>query len=140
MADNDGKSQEKHVDEGWKERARKEKESLESSAASEPAAEEPASAGGQTESRSGQSAETGEIPPPTFLGLIAGIAAQASVYLGLMENPVTGKKEKDIAAARHVVDTLAMLQEKTQGNLDDAESRYLEELLYGLRMEFVKNK
>ena len=49
-----------------------------------------------------------------------GIAAQASICLGIVENPVTGKRETDIEAARHVIDMLEMLKAKTKGNLDES--------------------
>jgi hypothetical protein len=138
MTDSPGGFEKKKVDESWKERAQREKEALEK--------EKAASAGGEATGKAAAEApaeETrahDELPPVTFLGFIAGIAAQASVYLGLVENPFTGKKEDDLDAAKHVIDTVAMLKEKTQGNLTDSESGYLDDLLYGLRMEYVKRR
>lgn len=138
MTDNENKFEKKKVDEGWKERARQEREKLEKekSAAKEAAPPEPVAQGEPEEAEY----ERGELPPVTFLGFIAGIAAQASVYLGLVENPFTGQKEEDLEAAKHVVDTVEMLREKTKGNLNETESTYLDDLLYGLRMEYVRRK
>ena len=58
---------------------------------------------------------------------------------GLVEDPQTGQSgEPDLGLASQTIDTLALLQEKTRGNLDDEERRLLESLLYELRMRFVE--
>lgn len=142
MADNESKFEKKKVDESWKERARLEREKVEQAAEAhkgEPIAK-PADAPAPEElgEEMEEGYEQGELPPVNFLGFIAGIAAQASIYLGFVENPFTGKKEEDLEAAKHVIDTLAMLRDKTKGNLDETESMYLGDLLYGLQMEYVK--
>jgi hypothetical protein len=136
MADNPEERMEKRVDEGWKAKVREEKEALnreeEAVQADAGPAEDGDAAGGD------EAGAEAAYPPPTFTGLAAGLAAQAFMALGLVENPVTGKVEKDLAAARHLLDTLGMLQEKTEGNLSDDEKAYVEDLLYNLRMAFVK--
>lgn len=142
MADKEERS-EKRVDEDWKERARKEREALDREAAKSAGKGGGGAAKGEAGPSGGQESAKatgagGQLPPATFLGLVAGIAAQASVYFGFVENPISGEKETDLEAAKHVIDTLGMLKEKTEGNLDEAESGYLEDLLYGLRMEYVK--
>ena len=62
---------------------------------------------------------------------------QASIALGHMANPATGKTEPDPAQAKFLIDTLGMLQEKTKGNLTPEETNLLENLLYELRMQYV---
>ncbi len=109
-------SQEKRVDEEWKQRARAEKQ---------------AAAG-----RQGQ-APPGPPPRPTFSMLVTGIASDALISLGVVENPLTGKKERNLGLARHFIDLLQLLEEKTGGNLDIGEKRMLESVLYDLRMKFV---
>ena len=144
MTDNVHDADEKRVDEGWKKKAREEREALEEQEAASKAAEgatvgEDAGEGapaGEKGPRGGT--RGGELPQPTFAGFISGLATQAFVYMGLVENPLTGKKEKDLEAAQHVLDTMAMLQEKTSGNLTAEESAYLEDLLYNLRMGYVE--
>ncbi len=134
MVDNEEAGTEKRVDEGWKRKAREEREALEREGAAQDAP------GGDTgEGAVGEEEAAGEavLPPATFVGLVSGLAAQAFAFLGLVGEG-EGEKEKDLDAARHLLDTLAMLQEKTKGNLTDDESAYLEGLLYNLRMAYVK--
>ncbi len=141
MPEDSPEGQEKKIDAGWKEQARAEKERLEREAAgAEPTgAAEPEEAAGEAFAADEDDLEgLGGLPDPSFLSLLMGLAAQASVYLGLAPNPITGKEERDLAAAKHVVDTVAMLKEKTEGNLDENEAGYLDDLLYTLRMEYVR--
>ena len=134
MADNDRKDFEKKVDEDWKKRAREEADSLERRT------QRPGEAAGRgraEEAETPASEEMLESLPP-FVRLVSELAVQASIHLGFVENPTTGKKTKDLKAAQYVLDTLGMLEEKTKGNLAEAEAAYLEEVLYNLRMGFVK--
>ena len=122
--DNVGKF-EKKVDEEWKRRARAEKE--------EDSKEPPkAEASGARTEPSGR-----PPPPPTFNMLITGIATDALVSLGVIENPLTGKKEQNLTLAQHFIGLLQLLEEKTKGNLDEAEQSYIGAALHDLRMQFV---
>ncbi|MCD6501079.1 DUF1844 domain-containing protein [bacterium] len=58
--------------------------------------------------------------------------------LGMIQNPNTGEYPKDIQSARHLVDMIAVLQEKTEGNLTDQEATVLENLLTELRVACVR--
>ena len=78
------------------------------------------------------------LPAPSFSLLAVGIAAQCQVALGLRPNPVTNETKKDLAAARHAIGMLEMLDAKTKGNLDDSERRLMSAILADLRMAFVK--
>ncbi len=65
------------------------------------------------------------------------LAVEAAMHLGLIENPMGGETPIDIEAARHLLDLLGMLQEKTRGNLSAEEDRLLDNLLADLRMQYV---
>ncbi len=85
--------------------------------------------------RDTQAHEPGDI---TFSSFAFGLASQALMLLGLAPDPASGAVEKDVAQAKGLIDILAMLQEKTRGNLDEDEARMMEEMLYELRMQFVR--
>ncbi|MSR47075.1 MAG: DUF1844 domain-containing protein [Planctomycetes bacterium] len=77
--------------------------------------------------------------PASFVGLAIGLATQAQVFLGVIENPMTHQKEKlDLPRAKNMVDLLGMLQKKTDGNLTAEESEFLKRLLADLRMRYVQ--
>ena len=78
------------------------------------------------------------LPEVTFSSFIVSLSTAALVHLGEMEEPATGVKEKNLPLAKHTIDTLAMLQEKTSGNLDDEEKALLDHILFDLRMKFVQ--
>lgn len=77
------------------------------------------------------------MPVPTFSTFILSLASSALVQLGEAPDPATGKMEEDIAMAKHTIDILSMLQEKTQRCLDEDEQRLINGLLYELRMKYV---
>jgi len=78
------------------------------------------------------------IPPnPDFSFFITTLSLQASIALGQVSNPATGKQELDLAQAKFLIDTLGMLEEKTKGNLNQEESKLLENLLYDLRSIYL---
>lgn len=78
------------------------------------------------------------VPPaPDFKFFITTLTLQASIALGHMANPSTGKAEKDPVQAKFLIDTLGMLQEKTKGNLTQEEMELLENLLYELRVAYL---
>ncbi len=79
--------------------------------------------------------EPAEISLSTFL---MSLSTQALMCLGEIPNPVTGKPEADLGAVRELIDIIALLQEKTRGNLDAAEARLFEKILFDLRMRFVE--
>ena len=76
-------------------------------------------------------------PPASFEVLISMLFTQAMAALGQMPNPATGKPEVNKPFAKHYIDTLEMLGEKTQGNLSDDETKMLSEALHALRMAYV---
>lgn len=102
----------KNIDESWKETVEKEKGDLR------------------------QQGKT--IPPEAdFTFFVTSLALQASIALGLIENPLTGKKDTETSQAKLIIDTLGMLQEKTRGNLNAEETTLLENALYELRIQYI---
>ncbi|MCC9599794.1 DUF1844 domain-containing protein [Stieleria sp. JC731] len=80
---------------------------------------------------------TGNLPPASLAMLISTFYSQAMVALGVMANPVTNEKSTDLMMAKHFIDTLEMLQEKTKGNTTDEEDKMYDEVLHLLRMAYV---
>jgi len=78
------------------------------------------------------------VPPePDFKFFITTLALQASIALGHMANPATGKTEKDPTQAKFIIDTLDMLDKKTKNNLTQEETELIENLLYELRVAYL---
>ena len=78
------------------------------------------------------------VPPePDFKFFTTTLALQASIALGHMANPATGKTESDPTQAKFIIDTLGMLGEKTKGNLTQEEGDLLENILYELRVAYL---
>jgi hypothetical protein len=72
-----------------------------------------------------------------FPSYILSYYTQGLVMMGEVPNPYTSKKEEDLEAARHIVDILSMLEEKTKGNLNKQEEQLLGSVLYELRMKYM---
>ena len=79
----------------------------------------------------------GRSPPATFEFLVHTLFTQALMALGRVPNPITGKPHRNLDTARHFIDTLGMLEQKTAGNLTTDERRLLEEMQHQLRMMYV---
>ena len=107
------------VDDDWKSQVEKEKEQL------------------RQQMEESQPAEQ-EMPPASMPILITTLATQALSALGQIPDPVEGKPVLRKPIARHFIDTLAMLEEKTSGNLTEEESGLLGDTLHQLRMVFVQ--
>jgi len=103
--------------------------------------------------RRGSADDTPPAPPPhaveppprrpdpkvDFSMLAQSIAFSALHYLGLMTEPESGRaSERDLPLARHNIEILELLEEKTRGNLSAEESKLIEDLLYEVRMHFVE--
>jgi hypothetical protein len=80
------------------------------------------------------------LPQINFPTFVASLNASALVHLGVIEDPVSGKAEKNLAMAKQTIDILSMLQQKTTGNLTPDEDSMLKSILYDLRILFVKEK
>lgn len=79
------------------------------------------------------------LPKADFAGLALSLATSALFHLGLVTEPETGQTgEKNLPLARHTIDTLELLEQKTQGNLTDEEAQLLTKLLTELRVHYVE--
>lgn len=99
-----------------------------------------AEARAEAKTDAGQRAKTPYMPQPTFSTFVLSLASSAMVQLGEVPHPETGETGLDLNLAKHTIDTIAMLREKTKGNLSPDENRLVEGLLYELRMKFVMKK
>lgn len=72
-----------------------------------------------------------------FLQLILGLQQAAMVSLGKLMNPMSGKLERNLEAARNTIDTLAAIERRTRGQLEPDEQRVITQVLTDLRMNFL---
>ena len=84
--------------------------------------------------------ETQRIPLPevSLSSLIFSLSSSALLHLGEIADPQTGEKKEDFALAKHSIDTIAMLQEKTKGNRTEEEEKFVDSILTDLRWRYVK--
>jgi hypothetical protein len=80
------------------------------------------------------------LPKIDFATFIVSLNQSCLFHLGAVEDPTTGKKSKNLAMAKQTIDILGMLEEKTRGNLSTEEDGILKNILYDLRIAYVKEK
>jgi len=114
------------VDDDWKTQVQAEKEALrqQSESPEQPSDDSP----------------NMQLPPASFTFLLTTLATQAMTALGQAPDPLEGKPVMRPELAKHHIDTIGMLEEKTAGNLSKEEAAMLADLLYQLRMLFVAVK
>lgn len=116
-------AQKPHVqaDEDWKKSVAEEKERL------------------RREEHQATTAAKEAAPPPEadMRIFLAGLYTQTLVCLGDMPHPASGEVEQSLPEAQYLIDTIAMLKDKTEGNLTAEEAAYVDDMLYNLRMRFV---
>jgi Domain of unknown function (DUF1844) len=78
------------------------------------------------------------LPAVDFHTFVLSLGSSALLHLGELEHPDVGAPQKDLPLAKHTIDILAMLEQKTKGNLTSAEAKLIESLLYDLRLRFVE--
>jgi hypothetical protein len=78
------------------------------------------------------------MPEVTFPAFIMSLNTSALYHLGEIADPATGKKIVDPDLARHAIDTLVLIQSKTRGNLSKEEDELLKNILYDIKIRFVK--
>lgn len=78
------------------------------------------------------------MPEVTFPAFVMSLNTSALYHLGEIEDPATGKRVVDLDLARHAIDTLVLIKNKTEGNLTDDEKQLLENILYDIKIRFVK--
>lgn len=77
------------------------------------------------------------MPEVTFETFILSLASSGLVQLGEVPDPSTGETAENLLMAKHTIDVLSMLRDKTAGCLDEDEKKLLDALLYELRMKYV---
>lgn len=80
-----------------------------------------------------------ENPALNFGTFVLSLAASVQVHLGLIPDP-SGKTEKNLDLAKQTIDLLALLEEKTEGNLTEEEAKILSQMLTQLRLQYVEGK
>jgi hypothetical protein len=108
------------IDEDWKTQVEREKEQLQ-----------------QSEKPAPGPAAPDALPPASFVELVTMLATQALVSLGQIPHPLSGQAELRPAEAKHFIDLLEVLEQKTAGNLAPDEAALLADALHQLRLGFV---
>ncbi len=87
-----------------------------------------------------KSAAGSRIPFPKmdFSTFVFSLNASALMHMGLMEDPTQGGKVKNLELSKQTIDILVMLEEKTRGNLSSDEEKLLRNILYDLRINYIK--
>lgn len=123
-------------DESWKDQVRRENEQIEAEYQSKKAAADSSAAPPQE--GTGDKREMGPLPPPTFHSIVNIFSTQAMVGLGAFADPKDPSSGPQLEIARHFIDVLGVLEQKTSGNLTPEESRLLTATLHELRMAFLE--
>ena len=79
------------------------------------------------------------MPDVTFTGFILSLNTTALFHMGELSHPVTGEKVMDLELAKHTIDTISLLKEKTKGNLSRDEDELITTIIYDLKMRYVKS-
>ena len=121
----------------------KKEESKEETTERKPPTEERRETGKTQESRGQEETESedlGEAPLPeiNFSNFIFSLSTSALIQLGEIPDPVTSESAKNLPMAKQTIDILGILQEKTKGNLTSDEEALIQNIVYDLRMRFVK--
>ncbi len=78
-----------------------------------------------------------QMPGVTFSTFIASLSSSALVHLGEIAEPSTGEKQANVQIAKHTIDIIGLLQEKTKGNLTNDETKLIQNVLTDLRMRYL---
>ena len=123
------------VDDDWKQQAQAEKEKLAEQAKTDETP--PAESQGQGLDQDAEGQER-QLPPASFTTLVSALATQTMMALGGFKDPNSDKVMVDLDLAKHHIDTLKVLEEKTKGNLDEEEKKLLDDASYQVQMLFVQ--
>jgi hypothetical protein len=97
----------------------------------------PAGAAGVQEGKSGRATGAGGKYTPKFLDLVESLQMGVMANLGMLQRQDGQRSAVNLAEAQNIIDILGILQEKTRGNLEEAEDKVLREGLYHLRMAYI---
>lgn len=99
--------------------------------------EEPVAAAADGAEHDGENDIPGAEDPASFVNFLSTLATNAAAALGAVPHPATGQRSLDLDTGKYWLDVLAMIRDKTKGNLHAQEARLLEGLLADLRMQYV---
>jgi hypothetical protein len=123
-----------HIDSDWKAQAQAEKQRLAEKSKAAPAAGKPGATGAGAPGGGGG----GGLPPANFETLVSTMVTQALFAMGAIPDPRTGQRMQHLDLARHHIDMLTVLEEKTKGNLTEDEANMLGGALYELRTRYIQ--
>ena len=121
-------------DNDWKNQARREKERL-----AEKERQEKQQKTAPAPSAPDDAAAPREVPPATFVTLVNSLVVQTLFYLGRLPDPSGKEPTVNLDMAKHNIDLIQMLDEKTAGNLTEDETKALAMALHELRMQYVQS-
>ncbi len=75
---------------------------------------------------------------PEFNVFITSLGIQAMIFMGEMPNPLTNETKVELDRARYLIETIAMINSKTRGNLTTEEQKLIDDILYGLRLKYAE--
>ena len=95
---------------------------------------------GEEKKEEAEKEESQKIPLPevSLSSLIFSLSSSALLHLGEIADPQTGERKEDFALAKHSIDIIAMLKEKTEGNRTEEEEKFVDSILTDLRWRYVK--
>jgi hypothetical protein len=79
-----------------------------------------------------------KLPIITFSTFVVSLNAAVLANLGIIDEPGAGRRTRNLPVAKQTIDVLAMLEEKTRGNLTQDEATLLKSVLYDLRIIYVR--
>lgn len=85
-----------------------------------------------------EEAPRGPLPEISFTSFIFSLSTSALIQLGEVEDPISKKQAKNLPLAKQTIDLIGLLKEKTKGNLTLEEERFLDQILFDLRMRYVR--
>jgi len=119
------------VDEDWKAQAEAEKQRLAEQ-------DKTAASASAVEGQAAGSQAPGTLPPASFATLVSGLVTQILFAMGACADPQTGRRYRNLTMAKHHIDTLGVLEEKTKGNLTPEEKQVLDSALYEVRVAYMQ--
>jgi uncharacterized protein DUF1844 len=99
---------------------------------------EPAATSTPQDTETARASQEEALPEINFSAFVISLSTQVLMNLGEIASPITGKVEIDVLVAKQMIDILAMLKDKTRGNLNASEDRLMEDILFDLRMKYVE--
>lgn len=116
------------IDSDWKKEAQAEKQKL----------AEQAKASQSAQPAAGGAGPAGQIPAASFDLLVKTMATQALLFMGAVPDPRSGQRIQNLDVARHHIDLLTVIDQKTKGNLTEEEASALSTTLYELRSTYIQ--